>query len=273
MSHSDLVGDACISTSPVLSRVIPGTESSAAYLAAMIPTARLALLLLTALCLPLAAGDAAVALASPYTTGKRSPDGIGKFYLGREIAQVMGHLGAPWLDRPNREEEEKPSQLIELLDFKPGQVVADIGAGTGYYTFRIAPKVAKVLAVEIQQEMLTIIKDRAKERKVDNIDLVLGTVSDPKLPANSVDVVILVDVYHEFDFPLEMMTAIRASLKPDGRVVQVEFRAEDAKVPIKTLHKMSEAQARKEMESVGLVWQQTIATLPWQHVLIYGKGK
>lgn len=241
----------------------------------MIPTARLALLLLlsTTVCLPLTAGDAADAPASLYTVGKRSADGIGKFYLGREIAQVMGHLGAPWLDRVDREAEEKPSLLIDLLELKPGEVVADVGAGTGYHVFRMAPKVGKVLAVDIQPEMLTILTNRAKERGVTNVEPVLGTISDPKLPANGVDLVLLVDVYHEFDHPVEMMTAIRAALKPDGRLMLVEFRAEDPNVPIKALHKMSEAQARKEMESVGLVWQKTVPTLPWQHLMVFGKGK
>ncbi len=206
-----------------------------------------------------------------YQKGVHHADGIGIYYLGREIAQVMGHQGADWLDRPDRENEENPKALLAALELKPGDVVADIGAGTGYYSFRMAPSVAKVLAIDIQQEMLDLLDAKSKKLGVTNVVSVLGTITDPKLPPASIDMALLVDVYHEFDHPVEMMAAIRAALKPGGRVVQVEFRGEDPKVPIKALHKMTEAQARKEMDSFGLTWQKTIATLPWQHVLIYTK--
>jgi ubiquinone/menaquinone biosynthesis C-methylase UbiE len=218
-------------------------------------------------------GEVAADPAAPphYETGPTHAGGIGTYYLGREIAQVMGHQAADWLDRPGREHEENPAALVTILELKNDQVVTDVGAGTGYYSFRMAPLVARVLAVDIQQEMLDLLDAKAKQLGIHNVETVLGTISDPKLPTAGVDMALLVDVYHEFDHPIEMMTAIRKSLKPGGRVVQVEFRAEDPLVPIKTLHKMSEAQSRKEMASFGLTWVKTIETLPWQHVIIYTK--
>ena len=202
------------------------------------------------------------------------PNGLGKFYMGREIAHVMGHQAADWLERPEREKEERPDLLIDSLNLKPGDVVADIGAGTGYYSWRAAQKVDEkglVYAVEIQQEMLDLLAKRMVERKITNVKGVLGTITDPKLPVNSVDLVLMVDVYHEFDHPFEMMQAICKSLKPGGRVVFVEFRAEDPKVPIKEVHKMSEAQVRKEMTVHPLEWKETIGILPWQHVIVFKK--
>ena len=205
---------------------------------------------------------------------EHDPNGIGKFYLGREIAHVMGHQAADWLERPEREAEEKPDLLLEALKLKSGDVVADIGAGTGYYSWRMAKDVGEkgvVYAVDIQQEMLDLLAQKMAERKISNVKGVLGTITDPKLPAHSVDLVLMVDVYHEFDHPFEMMKAICQALKPGGRVVFVEFRAEDPKVPIKEVHKMSEAQVRKEMSAQPLEWVETIATLPWQHVIVFKK--
>lgn len=202
------------------------------------------------------------------------PNGIGKFYLGREIAHVMGHPAAAWLERPEREQEEAPSKAVEALDLKPGMVVADVGVGTGYYAFRMAPKVGdagRVLGVDIQPEMLAKLKSKADALGIRNVEGVLGTEQDPKLPKEGVDLVLMVDVYHEFEFPYEMMAAIRSSLKPGGRVVLVEYRKEDPKVPIKEVHKMSEAQIRKEMEAAGLTWVKTVATLPWQHLVVFAK--
>ena len=202
------------------------------------------------------------------------PNGIGRFYLGREIAQVMGHQAADWLERPEREAEEKPDLLVETLRLKSGDVVADIGAGTGYYSWRMAKIVSDkglVYAVDIQQEMLDLLAKRMAERRITNVKGVLGTITDPKLLPRSVDLVLMVDVYHEFDHPFEMMQAICHALKPDGRVVFVEFRAEDPKVPIKEVHKMSEAQVRKEMSAQPLEWVETIATLPWQHIIVFKK--
>jgi len=205
---------------------------------------------------------------------QHDPNGIGKFYLGREIAHVMGHQAADWLERPEREAEEKPELLLQGLKLKSGDAVADIGAGTGYYSWRIAGAVGEkglVYAVDIQQEMLDLLAKNMAERKITNVKGVLGTITDPKLPPRSVDVVLMVDVYHEFDHPHEMAAAICKALKPGGRVVFVEFRAEDPQVPIKEVHKMSEAQVRKEMSVQPLQWVETIETLPWQHIIIFKK--
>ena len=203
-----------------------------------------------------------------------SRDGIGKFYMGREIAHVMGHQAADWLERPSREEEERPELAIESLNFQPGDVVADIGAGTGYFSWRIARNVAPsglVYAVEIQQEMIDLMVQKLAARKVTNVRPHLGTTTDPKLPEGGVDLVIMVDVYHEFDQPYEMMENICKGLKPGGRVAFVEFRGEDPNVPIKLLHKMTEAQVRKEMQNHPLTFVETIATLPRQHLIIFKK--
>jgi ubiquinone/menaquinone biosynthesis C-methylase UbiE len=206
---------------------------------------------------------------------KHDPNGIGKFYMGREIAYVMGHSAASWLERPEREEEENPKKLLELLAFKDGDVVADIGAGSGYYSFRIAKLVAprgKVLAVDIQKEMLDIIRDRAKKAGVTNVEPVQGEEADPKLKDESVDLILLVDVYHEFSFPYEMTEKMVKALKPGGRLVFVEFRLEDERVPIKLVHKMTEWQVLKEMaEFKDLKHAGTSDKLPWQHVITFTK--
>ena len=207
-----------------------------------------------------------------YETCPASSDGIGKVYMGREIAHVMGHQAADWLERSNREQEEKTSLLIDVLNFKSGETVADIGAGTGYHVRRIAPKVSpdgKVYAVDIQQEMLDLLTNKMTSAGMTNVVPVLGTVSDPKLPTNSLDTILMVDVYHEFDFPFEMTAAMCRALKPGGRMIFVEFRGEDENVPIKRVHKMTEAQVKKEMSVHPLVWKETIRKLPWQHVVIF----
>ena len=178
------------------------------------------------------------------------PNGIGLFYMGREIAHVMGHQAADWLERPEREQEERTQLLIDSLKFRPGENVADIGAGTGYLTRRVAQKITpggRVFAVEIQQEMLDLLTNKLSAIGITNVVPILGTITDPKLPTNSMDTIIMVDVYHEFDHPFEMTAAMCRALKPGGRMVFVEFRAEDEKVPIKRVHKMSEAQVKKEM--------------------------
>ena len=203
-----------------------------------------------------------------------SRDGIGKFYMGREISQVMGHLGAGWLERPEREREEMPNRLVELLNLKPGDVVADIGVGTGYIARRIAPKIGDegiVYGVDIQQEMLDLLAEQMTAAGITNVKGVLGTITDPRLPENSVDLAIMVDVYHEFSHPYEMMQNLCRALKPGGRVVFVEYRAEDDTVPIKPLHKMSELQVIKEATPHPLVWVETHDDLPWQHVVIFEK--
>jgi precorrin-6B methylase 2 len=210
-----------------------------------------------------------------YETRKiHDENGIGKFYIGREIAQVMGHEAAGWLERPEREQEERSSKLLESLTLKNGDVVVDLGAGSGYFTFPLAAKVApkgKVLAVDIQQEMLDIIKKKMKDKKVANVELILGTKTDPKLPEAGVDLILLVDVYHEFSEPYEMTVAMTKALKPGGRLVLVEFRLEDEKVPIKLVHKMSEKQVLKEMAPHPLKHIKTLDVLPWQHIIIFEK--
>lgn len=220
---------------------------------------------------PAVAGSAGDREQPVYEFGAASRDGIGKRYMGREISFVMGHLGAGWLERPDREREERTDLLIENLPLAADSVVADIGAGTGYFTFPIAERVpdGKVFAVDIQQEMLDIMATRKAKNDVDNIELVLGTEEDPRLPDASVDVILIVDAYHEFAYPREMGQAMRRALKPGGRLVLIEYRGEDPTVPIKPLHKMTEAQAIREMAAVGLEWERTGDFLPQQHFLVF----
>ncbi|MBC7920379.1 MAG: class I SAM-dependent methyltransferase [Ferruginibacter sp.] len=208
-----------------------------------------------------------------YAYQPASADGTGKFYLGREIAQVMGHLGAEWLERPERTQEERTDLLVEALELQPTDVVADIGAGTGYFSFRIAEAVPKgqVLAVDIQPEMIALLNENKRKSRVANVKAILGTITNPKLPAEGVDLVLFVDAYHEFSHPMEMMREIAAALKPGGRVALVEYRAEDPNVPIKALHKMSENQATKEMRLAGLRLVQNKDRLPWQHLMLFEK--
>ncbi len=203
-----------------------------------------------------------------------SPDGIGKFYMGREIAQVMGHLGASWLERPSREWEEQPALLVENLGLKPTDVVADIGAGTGYISLMIAQKVqqGKVLALDVQPEMIDILENFKKQYNIKNVETILSTETNPNLPENSIDLAIMVDAYHEFAYPREMMEGIVQALKPNGRVILVEYRGENPFIAIKPLHKMTQKQVKKEMAAVGLNWKQTIGTLPQQHILIFNKN-
>lgn len=207
---------------------------------------------------------------------EHDPSGTGKFYMGREIARVMGHQGAGWLERPQREQEEQPTKLIESLRIQPGTVVADIGAGSGYYSFRMSELVGpkgKVFAVDIQPEMLALMRKRVEARQIKNVELVRSTETDPKLPACGVDLILLVDVYHEFSFPYEMTEAMLRCLKPGGRIVFVEFRLEDPKVPIKLVHKMTEKQVLKEMAAHPLRHVETINVLPWQHIIVFEKKK
>lgn len=201
------------------------------------------------------------------------PDGIGKFYMGREIAHVMGHTGAGWLERAERIAEERPDEVVKNFKLKATDVVADIGAGTGYFTFRISPLVqqGKVFAVDIQPEMLALMETRKKAMKADNVITVQGTEQDTKLPEASVDLAFMVDAYHEFSYPREMMQSIVKGLKPGGRVVLIEYRGEDSTVPIKRVHKMTVAQVRKELEAIGLKWKETKNFLPYQHFIVFEK--
>ncbi|WP_408648760.1 class I SAM-dependent methyltransferase [Tumidithrix elongata] len=200
-------------------------------------------------------------------------DGIGKFYQGREIAQVMGHRGAGWLERSQRENEEHSQQVVSALNLKPTDVVADLGAGTGYFSFRIAPLVpkGKVLAVDVQPEMLEILGYLKAEKGIQNVEPVLGTDKDPNLLPKSVDLVLMVDAYHEFAYPKEMMEGIVKALRPKGRVVFVEYRGENPFIPIKGLHKMTQKQVKQEMRSMGLTWRETKNFLPSQHLIVFEK--
>jgi precorrin-6B methylase 2 len=214
----------------------------------------------------------------PYETrADHDPNGIGKFYLGREIAHVMGHQAAGWLERPERETEERTDLLLEAMQIRSGEVLADIGAGSGYFSWRMAKATGsggKVFAVDIQPEMLDLLQRNMARREVTNVVSVLGTTNDPKLPPASVDTMLMVDVYHEFDQPFEMLGAMIRGLKKGGRIVLVEFRAEDPAVNIKRVHKMSEAQAKTEFELFPeLRWEKTLSVLPQQHIMIFRKVK
>lgn len=211
--------------------------------------------------------------SSVYEQGSPTRDGIGKRYMGREISYVMGHRGASWLERPARERQERTDLLIESLPLDADFVVADIGAGTGYFTFPIARRVpnGKVYAVDIQPEMLAFIEQRRDELELKNVIPILSREDDPALPPESVDLAFIVDAYHEFSFPREMGEGLVGGLKPGGKLVLVEYRAEDSNVPIKRLHKMSQVQVKREMEAIGLRWLRTGDYLPQQHVLIFEK--
>jgi protein-L-isoaspartate O-methyltransferase len=209
-----------------------------------------------------------------YQTITATRDGIGKVYMGREIAGVMGWQGASWLEREERQQEERGDLLLRELGLKPGMAVADIGAGTGYYARRMAPLVGStgiVYATDVQPEMMKMLEDGAKKAGLSNIKPVLGGLQSVNLPDASIDLAIMVDVYHELEFPFEVIESLVRALKPGGRIAYVEYRAEDPRVPIKALHKMTEAQVRKEAALHALVWERTATTLPWQHVVIFRK--
>jgi ubiquinone/menaquinone biosynthesis C-methylase UbiE len=193
-------------------------------------------------------------------------------YKGREIAQTMHYLGANWLMRDSRQREEDCTMLLAALNVKPGQVVCDMGCGNGFYTLQLAKLVGdegRVLAVDIQSEMLHLLSERAKEAQITNIELIHGTQVDPKLPAGGVDLILLVDVYHELSHPDLMLTAMRAALKPKGRIALAEFRLEDREVPIKLLHKMSKKQILKEFTPKGFKLVEQFDKLPWQHLMFF----
>jgi ubiquinone/menaquinone biosynthesis C-methylase UbiE len=208
-----------------------------------------------------------------YSYREPSRDGIGKYYFGREISQVMGHQGAAWLERRTRTSEELPDKVVEAMELAPDAKVADIGAGTGYFSFRIAESVpaGRVYAVDVQPEMLEILHKRIERRSIDNVVPVAGTPDDPRLPKATIDAVLMVDAYHEFAYPFEMMNAIVQALRPGGRVFLVEYRGEDPRVPIKPLHKMTQQQAIAELQAVGLQWVETKDFLPTQHFMVLEK--
>lgn len=195
-----------------------------------------------------------------------------KTYLGRRIAETMGYGGAQWLIRQNREDEERSSDVMKQLELKPGMVVCDLGCGNGYYSLMMAKEVApdgKVLAVDIQPEMLHLLELRAKELGTDNLEPVLSSVINPNLPANSIDLLLMVDVYHEFSHPEQMLAGIRQSLKDDGLVALAEYREEDRNVPIKPLHKMSKRQIMREYQANGFQLAKQYDGLPWQHLMFF----
>ncbi len=209
-----------------------------------------------------------------YTRVPAGADGIGKRYMGRDIAAVMGWQGAAWLEREEREREERTDLLVTALQLKPGMVVADIGAGTGYLARRMAAAVVpggRVLAVDVQPEMVSLLRSMVRQTGLTQIEPSLGTEVDVRLPVSSIDLAIMVDVYHELAFPYEVMASIIHALKPGGQLVFVEYRAEDPLVPIKALHKMSEAQIKREAAVHGLLWQRTVGSLPWQHLVVFRK--
>ncbi len=236
----------------------------------------LALLCLFALCKAFAAN---LVFAEPGTSeqnavvidGEPLPEPLTE-YKGRRIAQTMSYRGAAWLTRATREKEESCSELLKALNVQAGQVACDIGCGNGFYTLKLAELVGedgKVLAVDIQPEMLTLLRERAKEEDVSNVEPILSSVIDPGLPAKGVDLILLVDVYHEFSHPEHMLRAMRESLAPGGRIALVEYREEDPSVPIKPLHKMSKKQMLKEYLPNGFRLVEEYDELPWQHVMFF----
>ena len=208
-----------------------------------------------------------------YSFKKGDVNGIGKWYMGREIAHVMGFQGIGWLERSNREKEENVSNLIQNMKIESNDKIADIGAGSGYHVFRMAPlaKNGVIYAVDIQSKMLEVIKSNIDLNKIKNIKTILGNEKSIQLPKNSVDKILMVDVYHEFNFPIEMIRSIKNALKPNGELFLIEYREEDPKVPIKKIHKMSEKQAEKEMEAAGFKLRENMSNLPWQHCMIFIK--
>jgi ubiquinone/menaquinone biosynthesis C-methylase UbiE len=230
-----------------------------------------------AVCAVLVAGTSLAEAPHPadggYTHATPSHGGTGKYYLGREIAQVMGHQGAGWLERTSRIREEDPDQAVRAMRLPADAVVADIGAGSGYFTFRLAAQVpyGRVYAVDIQPEMLDIIRKRTQRRSVANVIPVLGEPDDPALPDDAVDAVLLVDAYHEFAYPFEMMNGIVRALRPGGKVFLIEYRGEDPRIPVMPLHKMTRQQAITEMQAAGLVWVETRDFLPTQHFMVFEK--
>lgn len=208
-----------------------------------------------------------------YRIAPGDPNGIEKWYMGRQIAHVMSHYGISWLERPERQEEENSELLLRNLSLKDGMQVADIGAGSGYHSFRMAGKVGsgRVFAVDVSPQMIDHLNDRLKRSAVKNISCVLGSEQDIPLKDRSIDLMLMVDVYHEFSHPYEMLQAMKRVLRDDGRICLVEFRGEDPSVPIKTVHKMTEAQAIREFEAGGFVLERNIGNLPWQHCMVFRK--
>ena len=208
---------------------------------------------------------------SLYTYHDASSGGTGKFYMGREIARVVGPGSVAWLDRASRPQDENTQLAIDKIQVPEDAVIADVGAGSGYYTFRLAPKVpkGKVYAVEIQDEMIASINEKKKRLNNTNVEVIKGSVTSPNLPENSVDLVIMVDVYHELEFPVEILQAIRKSLKKDGQLLLIEYKGEDPKVAIRALHKTTVAQLSKELGANGFKLSYEGKFMPIQHFLLF----
>ena len=210
-----------------------------------------------------------------YTYKRGDFNGIGKWYMGREIAYVMGFQGIDWLERSEREIEENVSTLIKNMKIKTNDTIADIGAGSGYHVFKMASlaKNGLVYAVDIQPEMLELIELKKRSKRVSNVETFLGSEKSINLPKNSLDKILLVDVYHEFSYPAEMVESIKNALKPNGKLFLIEYRGEESSVPIKKIHKMTEKQSITEMEAAGFKLKENIDNLPWQHCMIFEKNE
>jgi SAM-dependent methyltransferase len=208
-----------------------------------------------------------------YTTGPASQGGTGRYYMGRELAHFMSYEGAGWLERPERETEERTDLVVQSLPLEPESVVADIGAGSGFFTRRIARRIpaGTVIAVDIQPEMLAILRDKAAAEGIENIETVLATEQSLNLEPNSIDLALFVDVYHELMQPLEVMRELRTALKPGGKVILIEYRAEDPSIPIIPVHKMTARQASLEMEAAGFQFVENLDVLPTQHFLVFSR--
>lgn len=208
-----------------------------------------------------------------YTFGEASSGGTGKFYMGREIAGIMGAAGGAWLERNSRQEEENSNRIVNKLPLTETSKVADVGAGTGYYTFRIAPKVPRgmVYAVDIQDEFIRRLKERKATTATTNVEVIKGSPQSPDLPPASLDLIIMVDVYHELLYPREMLQEMRKALKPSGKLLLIEYKAEDPDVAIRALHKMTAAQVTRELAAGGFHLLKHDDTLPIQHFLLFGK--
>jgi ubiquinone/menaquinone biosynthesis C-methylase UbiE len=210
-----------------------------------------------------------------YEYREGDPNGLNKWYMGRQIANVMSHYGINWLERADREKDENSTQLVKNLDIKPGMIIADIGAGSGYYTVRVSKILTdgKIYAVDVQPEMIDFLNNRIKKEKLTNVETVLGDEQKVPLPPSSIDMMFLVDVYHELAYPYEMSISMRSALKPDGKLILVEFRGEDKSLAIKGLHKMTEEQIIKELSAAGFKFERNITNLPIQHFMIFTKSE
>jgi SAM-dependent methyltransferase len=227
-----------------------------------------------------ACGQETSAPERPQSQSKAQPTRKGRpgrprSYMGRPIADVMSYRGAEWLVRETREQEEQPESMLDALKIPPGATVADVGAGVGYNTVRLARRVGPrgvVWATDLQPQMLRMLAENARGQQLRNIKLVRATPEDPKLPADAIDLILMVDVYHECSDPEATLKGLRKALKPTGRLVLVEFRAEDPEVPIKPEHKMTFEQVVRELEPQGFVFQERLEFLPWQHIIVFGKA-